>query len=72
MESLKLLEKYEKGAKLGEGTYGVVFKARHIATGEIVAIKKIKFEKDDEEGVPPTTLREISLLKALKHPNIVQ
>jgi hypothetical protein len=53
------------------GTYGVVYKAREKATGEFVALKKIRLEVEDE-GVPSTALREISLLKELKHPNIVE
>lgn len=65
------LEKYQKLDKLGEGTYGVVYKAKNLETGEIVAIKKIRLEKEDD-GVPSTAIREISLLKNLKHPNIVE
>jgi serine/threonine protein kinase len=57
--------------KLGEGTYGVVYKAKHKVTGEIVAVKRIRLEKEDD-GVPSTAIREISLLKNLKHPNIVE
>lgn len=56
--------------KLGEGTYGVVFKCKNNKTGEVVAIKKIKLESEDE-GVPSTAIREIALLKELQHPNIV-
>ncbi|ORZ32368.1 cell division control protein 28, partial [Catenaria anguillulae PL171] len=56
---------------LGEGTYGVVFKAREKATGKIVALKKIKLE-NEENGMPSTSLREITVLKELRHPNIVQ
>lgn len=52
------------------GTYGVVYKGKHKKTGEIVAMKKIRLESEDE-GVPSTAIREISLLKELKHPNIV-
>lgn len=40
-------------------------------TGEFVAIKKIRLEKEDD-GVPSTAIREISLLKNLKHQNIVE
>lgn len=65
------LEKYQKLEKLGEGTYGVVYKARNLETDETVAIKKIRLEKEDD-GVPSTAIREISLLKNLKHPNIVE
>lgn len=65
------LDKYQKLEKLGEGTYGVVYKAKNLQTGEIVAIKKIRLEKEDD-GVPSTAIREISLLKNLKHPNVVE
>lgn len=61
---------YEKLEKVGEGTYGVVYKARHKKTDQIVALKKIRLENEDE-GVPSTAMREISLLRELKHPNIV-
>jgi len=65
------LNKYKKLEKLGEGTYGVVYKAQNLMTGEFVAIKKIRLEKEDD-GVPSTAIREISLLKNLKHPNVVE
>jgi cyclin-dependent kinase len=53
------------------GTYGVVYKARDIGTNQIVALKKIRLEAEDE-GVPSTAIREISLLKELKNDNIVK
>ena len=62
---------YEKISKLGEGTYGAVFKGRDKRTGQEVAIKCIKLEQE-EEGIPPTSIREISILKELNHPNIVK
>ena len=65
------LDKYQRMEELGQGTYGVVFKAKHKVTGEVVALKKIRLEKEDD-GVPSTAIREISLLKGLKHPNIVE
>jgi serine/threonine protein kinase len=65
------LARYQRTATLGEGTYGVVFKARDSQTGDIIALKKIKLELEDE-GVPSTALREISVLKTLKHDNIVR
>ncbi|EPZ32720.1 protein serine/threonine kinase [Rozella allomycis CSF55] len=66
----KVSETYRKIEKIGEGTYGVVYKAIENATGNIVALKKIRLESE-EEGVPATAIREISLLKELQHPNIV-
>ena len=64
------MEDFVKLEKIGEGTYGVVFKGRNKKSGEIVAMKKIRLESE-EEGVPSTAIREISLLKELQHPNIV-
>lgn len=64
------IEDFFKIEKIGEGTYGVVYKGRHKKTGQIVAMKKIRLHAEDE-GVPSTAIREISLLKELKHPNIV-
>eukprot|EP01045_Picozoa_sp_COSAG04_P009165 COSAG04_NODE_524_length_13127_cov_18.191511_21_plen_66_part_00 len=65
------MEAYQKLEKIGEGTYGVVYKAKHRDTGTIIALKKIRLEQEDE-GVPSTAIREISLLKELQHPNIVR
>ncbi|KAK7083516.1 Cyclin-dependent kinase 2 [Halocaridina rubra] len=62
---------YEKIEKIGEGTYGVVYKAQDRITKRIVALKKIRLE-NEADGVPSTTLREISLLKELDHENIVR
>ncbi|KAJ6569661.1 Pkinase-domain-containing protein [Mycena capillaripes] len=56
--------------KLGEGTYATVFKGRSRTTNEIVALKEINL--DAEEGTPSTAIREISLMKELKHVNIVR
>lgn len=53
------------------GTYGVVYKARDTSNNQIVALKKIRLEAEDE-GVPSTAIREISLLKELKDDNIVK
>ena len=57
--------------KIGEGTYGVVYKAKDRVTGEVVALKKIRLDAEDE-GIPSTAIREISLLKELQHQNIVR
>ncbi|XP_012508436.1 PREDICTED: cyclin-dependent kinase 2 isoform X1 [Propithecus coquereli] len=65
------MENFQKVEKIGEGTYGVVYKARNKLTGEVVALKKIRLDTETE-GVPSTAIREISLLKELNHPNIVK
>ena len=64
------LEKYTKVEKVGEGTYGVVYKCKVKDTNNFVALKKIRLENEDE-GIPSTSIREISILKQLRHPNIV-
>ncbi|KIO26812.1 hypothetical protein M407DRAFT_196582 [Tulasnella calospora MUT 4182] len=64
------MENYVRLEKLGEGVYGVVYKARDVSKNKIVAMKKIRLEAEDE-GVPSTAIREISLLKELDDPNIV-
>ncbi|KAK6346512.1 Cyclin-dependent kinase catalytic subunit [Orbilia brochopaga] len=66
------MENYAKIDKIGEGTYGVVYKARDLRNGgRLVALKKIRLEQEDE-GVPSTAIREISLLKEMNDPNIVR
>ncbi|XP_002722978.2 cyclin-dependent kinase 3 isoform X1 [Oryctolagus cuniculus] len=65
------MDVFQKVEKIGEGTYGVVYKARNKETGQLVALKKIRLDLETE-GVPSTAIREISLLKELKHPNIVR
>lgn len=64
------MENYECLGTIGEGTYGVVIKARHKSTGQLVAMKKFK-ESDEDEQVRKTALREIRILKQLRHENIV-
>jgi len=53
------------------GTYGIVYKVCHRPTSQIYALKKIRLEGEDD-GVPATAIREISILKELRHQNIVQ
>ena len=63
--------KYIRTSKLGEGTYGVVYRAKDQKGQEIYALKKIRLQAE-EEGIPSTAIREISLLKELNHVNIVK
>lgn len=71
MTLMFVVVQYEKVEKIGEGTYGVVYKARDRVTNETIALKKIRLEQEDE-GVPSTAIREISLLKEMQHGNIVR
>lgn len=62
--------KYEVIGIVGEGAYGIVMKCRNKETNEIVAIKK--FKDGEEEIVQKSMLRELKVLKKLRHENIVQ
>lgn len=64
------MDKYEKLERVGEGTYSVVYRAQG-PNGESCALKVVPLEAEDE-GIPSTAIREISLLKELQHPNIVK
>ncbi|KAJ9176221.1 hypothetical protein P3X46_011559 [Hevea brasiliensis] len=64
------VDEFERLNKIDEGTYGVVYRARDKKTGEIVALKKVKMEKE-REGFPLTSLREINILLSFHHPSIV-
>ncbi|CAH0481375.1 unnamed protein product [Peronospora belbahrii] len=63
-------QRIEKGGSIGEGTYGVVYKSLDLKTKKVVALKRIRLETEDD-GIPSTALREISVLRELEHPNIV-
>ncbi len=65
------MERYERLGKIGEGTYGQVYKAKDKHTEIVIALKRIRLETEGE-GIPSNAIREISLLKDLKHPNIVR
>ncbi|KAF9438167.1 NADPH-dependent diflavin oxidoreductase 1 [Entomortierella beljakovae] len=66
----RIVEDFEKLNKVGEGTYGVVYRARDKKTNGIVALKRIRMEREND-GLPISSLREIKLLKTLRHDNIV-
>ncbi|KAL7514158.1 hypothetical protein ACHAXN_013260 [Cyclotella atomus] len=62
---------FQRRQQVGEGTYGSVFVGADKKTGEVVALKRINTE-EEENGFPLTAIREIKILKALNHPNVVQ
>lgn len=82
--SKEIKERFTKEKKLGEGSYGVVYKMYDQMKQITVAVKKIKLsfdfdkknknmeDEDDDEGIPSTTIREISILQKVKHKNLVE
>lgn len=65
------VENYDKLNDIEEGAYGWVARAKEIATGRVVALKRLKIEPNDRNGLPVTGLREIQILKDCSHKNIV-
>ena len=66
------IEKYTRSEQpLGNGAYGIVYKGHDTQTGETIAIKRIKIEVENE-GIPSTAIREISLLREIEHDNVVK
>lgn len=70
-EDIEIHDRYEITEKLGEGTYGKVYKALNKVTLEFFALKKIRIQYEDE-GVPSTAIREVSLLKECDHRNVIR
>ncbi|KAI0518662.1 hypothetical protein KFK09_006098 [Dendrobium nobile] len=64
-------DSFEKLAKIGQGTYSNVYKARDTVTGKIVALKKVRFDNLEPESVK-FMAREILILRRLDHPNVVK
>ncbi|XP_027334351.1 CBL-interacting protein kinase 2-like [Abrus precatorius] len=67
-----LMHKYEFGKLLGQGNFAKVYHARDLRSGENVAIKVIDKEKVLKVGLVDQTKREISIMKLVKHPNVLQ
>lgn len=67
-----LLGRYEVGKLLGHGTFAKVYHARNVKSGDSVAIKVIDKEKILKSGLIAHIKREISILRRVRHPNIVQ
>ncbi|KAL6832266.1 serine threonine protein kinase [Trichoderma camerunense] len=65
------VDNYDKLNDIEEGTYGWVARATELATGRVVALKRLKLEAGDPNGLPVTGLREIQILKNCRHRNVV-
>ncbi|XP_049778994.1 cyclin-dependent kinase 11B isoform X6 [Schistocerca cancellata] len=70
IQGCRNVEEFQCLNRIEEGTYGVVYRARDKRTSEVVALKRLKMEKE-KEGFPITSLREINTLLKAQHPNIV-
>uniref|UniRef100_A0A182KE97 Conserved oligomeric Golgi complex subunit 5 n=1 Tax=Anopheles christyi TaxID=43041 RepID=A0A182KE97_9DIPT len=69
----RYVSSFQKCNRVGEGTYGIVFRARDTVSNEIVALKKVRIDQDIfKDGFPISGLREIQILKNCKHENIVR
>ncbi|KAJ1265182.1 hypothetical protein BS78_08G060000 [Paspalum vaginatum] len=64
-------DSFEKLAKIGQGTYSIVYKARDLESGKIVALKRVRFVNMDPESVR-FMAREIHILRRLDHPNVLK
>ena len=64
--------RYEYVSKLGEGSYGEVYKVNDKDRSLVVALKKVKFQGDKNQGIPQSSLRELAVLKELDHDNIIK
>uniref|UniRef100_A0A1X7VQH1 Protein kinase domain-containing protein n=2 Tax=Amphimedon queenslandica TaxID=400682 RepID=A0A1X7VQH1_AMPQE len=70
--SHRCVSSFEILSQIGEGTFGKVYKAKDLKTGEVIALKKVLIRTDSErEGFPITAVREIKILRQLRHENIV-
>lgn len=70
IQGCRNVEEFHCLNRIEEGAYGVVYRAKDKKTDEIVALKRLKMEKE-KEGFPITSLREINTLLKAQHPNIV-
>ncbi|BAT87199.1 hypothetical protein VIGAN_05054300, partial [Vigna angularis var. angularis] len=73
MEKKIVMQKYEIGRFLGQGNFAKVYHARNLKTGQSVAVKVINKEMMMmKEGMKDQIKREISVMRLVRHPNIVQ
>ena len=64
------MTEFEKMNRIGEGTYGIVYRARDLRSDKIVALKKLRMDLE-KDGIPISALREINILLKLRHEHIV-
>lgn len=64
-------DRFRVESRLGEGTYGEVYFVRDLEKNRPMALKRVKFHSTQTQGIPPTTIREIAILKELNHKNVV-
>ena len=63
---------FQKLNRIGEGTYGLVYRALDKKSNKVVALKRIILHNEDKDGFPLTTIREINTLKRINHPYCVR
>ncbi|VDM84340.1 unnamed protein product, partial [Strongylus vulgaris] len=68
------VNEFQKLNRIGEGTYGIVYRARDTKSGQIATLKKVRVDSkmSAQVGISDSALREIVLLKRLRHENIVE
>lgn len=64
------MHRYETLGVLGEGAYGIVMKCRHKEAKQLVAVKKF-MEPEEDPSVKKIALREVKMLKLLRHENLI-
>ncbi|XP_050212666.1 CBL-interacting serine/threonine-protein kinase 14-like [Mercurialis annua] len=72
LEIINLFDKYELGKLLGCGAFAKVYHARNVRTGQSVAIKAVSKQKVIKGGYMAQVKREISIMRRLRHPNVVK
>lgn len=67
----KVTFKWQRGNKIGEGQYGKVYTCISVDTGELMAMKEIRFQPNDHKTIKETA-DELKIFEGIKHPNLVR
>uniref|UniRef100_A0A4W5M319 Mitogen-activated protein kinase kinase kinase 4 n=1 Tax=Hucho hucho TaxID=62062 RepID=A0A4W5M319_9TELE len=67
----KVTFKWQRGNKIGEGQYGKVYTCINVDTGELLAMKEIRFQPNDHKTIKETA-DELKIFEGIKHPNLVR